>query len=45
MCVEGLEWVLKALLGIEGIGCVRMGWDEYKGLWMREGVLEVNQKV
>ena len=31
MCVEDLEWVLKALLGIKGIGCVRMGWDGYKG--------------
>ena len=42
MCVDGLQWVLKALLGVEGIGCVIMGWAEYKRPWVREGVLEVN---
>ena len=39
MCVEGLGWVLKALVGIEGIGSVGMGWPGYEGPWMDEGVL------
>ena len=35
MCVEGLVWVLKSLVGKEGIGYVGMGWDACGGAWVR----------
>ena len=39
-CVGGgLGWALKALVGIEGIGCFGMGWPRYEEPWMGEGVL------
>ena len=41
MGVKGLGWVLKALMGIEGIGCVGMGWDRCEGVWVGEKVLEL----
>ena len=43
--MEGLGWVLKALVAIEGIGCVGMGWAGYEGPWVGEGVLKLIQKV
>ena len=39
--VKGLGLVLKASMGIEGIGCVGMGWDGCKGPWVGEKVLEL----
>ena len=41
MYVEGLRWVLKALMGMEGIGCVGMGWDGCGEVWVGEKVLEL----
>ena len=41
MGVKGLGWVLKALMGIEEIGCVGMGWDGCEGPWMGEKGLEL----
>ena len=43
--MEGLGWVLKALVAIEGIGCVVMGWAGYDGSWVGDGVLELIQNV
>ena len=45
MCVEGLVWVLKTLVGMEGIGYVGMGWDGCEGAWVGEGVLKLIWKV
>ena len=41
MCVEGLVWVLKALVGMEGIGYVGMDWDGYDEAWVGDGVLKL----
>ena len=45
MCVEGLVWVLKALVGMEGVVCVAMGWDGHEGAWGDEGVLKLIWRV
>ena len=45
MCVKGLIWVLKALVGMEGIRCVGMGWDGCEGAWVGERVLKLIWKV
>ena len=45
LCVEGLVWVLKALVGMEGIGYVGMGWDGCEGAWVGEGILKLICKV
>ena len=41
MCVEGLVWVLKALVGMEDIGYVGMDWDGYDEAWGGDGVLKL----
>ena len=43
--MQGLAWVLKALVGMEGIGYVRMGWDECEGAQVGEGVLKLIWEV
>ena len=54
MGVEGLRyvkralvvgWVLKVLMGMEGIGYVGMGWAGCEGPWVGEGVLELIWKI
>ena len=45
LCVEGLVWVLKALVSMEGIGYVGMGWDGCEGPLVGEGILELIWKV
>ena len=37
----GRGWVLKALMGMEGIRCVGMGWDGCVGPLEGEGVLKL----
>ena len=41
MCVEGLVWVLKALVGMEGIGYVGMDCNGCDGAWVGDGVLKL----
>ena len=41
MWAEGLGWVLKALMCMEGIGCVGTDWDGYERLEVDEWVLEL----
>ena len=41
----GRGWVLKALMGMEGIRCVGMGWNGCEGPLEGEGVLELIWKV
>ena len=43
--MKGLIWVLKALVGMEGIRYVGMGWDECEGAWVRERVQKLIWKV
>ena len=45
MCVEGLVWVLKALVGMESIGYVGMGLDGCEGVCVGEEVLKLIWKV
>ena len=37
----GLGRLLKALIGMKGIGCMRLGWDGCEGPSVGEGVLEM----
>ena len=39
--MEGLVWVLKALVGMESIEYVGMVWDGCKGAKVGEGVLKL----
>ena len=41
MSVEGLGRLLKALIDMEGIGCMELGWNGCEGSSVGEGVLEM----
>ena len=45
MFVEGLIWILKALVGMKGIGYVGMGWNGCERAQVGEGVLKLIWKV
>ena len=39
--MEGLGRLLKASIGMKGIGCMGLGWDGCEGHSVGEGVLEI----